>query len=276
MQSINLPKYLTNTLPISVVSENILNFPVNRFPSRHIKISPKSSYMASINLLKLSYKMSSSDFTESNQFTELEDKFAFLRHARESLAGHPPGSLDGSLYTVIDIETTGLDPVQNEIIEIAAIKVKDNDIKDIYNTLIQPSVAIPPMIEKLTGISDSLVAGYPSAKEALEKLLPFIESSILIAHNVEFDIPFIKYWTRMKLNHEITNSTLCTLKLSRVLLPGLGSYKLVSVAKYFKIPVSLTHRALADTEITYQVWLHLKELLKKRNIFTVNDALKLI
>jgi DNA polymerase III epsilon subunit family exonuclease len=218
--------------------------------------------------------MNSSKLTDNSKFEELEQKFAFLRHARE--VDKPLNALENSTYCVIDIETTGLDPIKSEIIEIAALKIKDNDIKDIYSTLIQPSGTISAEIEKLTGISDALVSGYPSIKEVLPKFLSFIEGTVLIAHNVDFDVPFIKYWTRMKLEQEITNQTVCTLKLSRALFPGLRSHRLASVAEYLKIPTSILHRALADAEITFQVWQKMQEHLKKRNITTLPDLMKLI
>ena len=205
----------------------------------------------------------SSSLLSDEEFLKLEKDFKFLSRAREVL-----GDLEKLSYVVVDIETTGLDPVLHEIIEIGALKIENKEIKGTYQTLIQPSTTIPPEIEKLTGISQEMVINQPSISEALSSFLKFASNSILIAHNADFDLSFLKEHFVKWLKMEFKNSSLCTMKLAQKLLPGLGNYRLDTVASYFNIPTPGRHRALSDAEITYQVWNKLLGVLRDRGIIT--------
>jgi len=177
---------------------------------------------------------------------------------------------------IIDIETTGLYPEQSELIEIGAINVDKKDIKGIYNPLIKPKNPIPKEIEKLTAISNDIVKNHPPAEEVLPDFIKFINDKILIAHNAEFDVGFLKYHLRKILGKELNNQNICTVKLARYLLPGLANHKLHTIANYYKIPIPNRHRALGDAEITFQVWQRLIDELKKKEITTKEGLFKLL
>jgi DNA polymerase III alpha subunit (gram-positive type) len=108
----------------------------------------------------------------------------------------------------------------------------------------------------------------------LNNLLQFIGELPLIAHNTEFDIPFINHHLYKGLGKSLQNPLICTLKLSQKLLPGLSSHKLRKVAEHFNIPTPLTHRAPGDVEITHQLWLKLIDLLERNGVHSLEDLLK--
>jgi len=199
------------------------------------------------------------DLLRDNQFQELEKEYKFLSRAR----GEDLASLE---YVILDIETTGLEPTTSEITEIGAFKIVNQEIKDIFSSLIKPKAPISAEITRITGIDDEMVKDAPSAEAVLLKFLEFINSSTLIAHNAEFDLPFIKHHAKKLLNKEIENKIACTLKISRRLLPNLANHKLHTVAEHFGAASENRHRAIGDVELTFQVWLNFIKLLKEKNI----------
>ena len=96
-------------------------------------------------------------------------------------------------YTVVDIETTGLSPDKCEIIEISALKVRNDEIVDTFSTLIKPSKRIDPFIVRLTGITDEMVAEAPKIRAVLPAFMEFVAEDFILGHNVNFDINFIYY-----------------------------------------------------------------------------------
>lgn len=164
-------------------------------------------------------------------------------------------------YTIIDIETTGLDPNFNEIIELSAIKVRNNKIVEEYSTLVKPEENLDEFIKELTGITDEMLKDKPTIENALNEYLNFIGDDIIIGHNVNFDINFlydnsIKYY-----NKPIENDFIDTLRMSRKYL-SLENNKLVNVAKALNVDISGAHRALNDCYIVYGVYNILKEKIK--------------
>jgi len=206
------------------------------------------------------------DLIEDSEFKRLEKIYPFLSRAREEFHG-----LEKEKYCIVDIETTGLDYTKSEIIEIAGIKIENKEIKDIFNLLVSPNSTISKEIENLTGISNDMVEGQQKIEEVGPKFLSFIEGTILVAHNSEFDIPFLKHHTKNK----FTNQVVCTLKASRFLLPNLKNHKLHTVAEYLGIQAQNRHRALGDVETTYQVWLKMIPLLNEKGIYKKEDLHKI-
>lgn len=200
-------------------------------------------------------------FLSSAEFVKLEAEYPFLRRAREYFSG-----LRGVGYVVVDIETTGLDPETNEITEIAALKVEKGEVLDVFCSLINIRRPLPPEIVQLTRITDEMLAEGGEKNAVLKNFADFVKDSPLMAHNVEFDVPFLKHHLQKALGVELKNQTICTLKLSQKYLPGLSSHKLGKVAEHFKIPTPLTHRASGDVEITYHVWLKLLEILEREGV----------
>jgi DNA polymerase-3 subunit alpha (Gram-positive type) len=195
------------------------------------------------------------DLLRDEQFLKLEKDFKFLQRARGQ-------SLEQLECLVVDVETTGLEPSLCELTEVGAVKVIGREVIDVFNTLIKTKNPIPPEITQLTGIDDELVKDYPPAAEVLAKFHDFAGAAVLIAHNVDFDLPFLKHHLKLATDRELTNEAICTLKLSRHFLPQLPNHKLHTVANHFSLPVANRHRAMGDAELTYQIWLKFLELLK--------------
>lgn len=203
---------------------------------------------------------------KSQEFIELEEKFPFLRRAREVLSG-----LKGLDCVIVDIETTGLDYEQCEIIEVAALKISAGEIKDVFCSLINIQQPLSQEIINLTGITDDMLLEGRGKKDVLRDVYDFVGDRPLLAHNVEFDIPFLNHHLDKELGLNFQNPLICTLKLSRKLLPGLSSHRLGKVAEYFKLLTPNTHRASGDVEITHQVWLKLIDLLERAGVNTLEE-----
>jgi len=211
------------------------------------------------------------DLLESEVFKKLEQEYKFLSRAREQAY-----QLENDEYVFLDTETTGLEPSASEIIEIAALKVRGREIVDILNHLVKPKNAIPDEITRITGISNEMVDEAPGLNEVTYSFLKFIEGATLVAHNAEFDIAFINQHIFTPRNREIGNQVICTLKLSRWLLPNLPNHKLGSLAQHFGIPATNSHRALGDVETLNEVWHRFTPLLREKGIASREDLLKKI
>lgn len=163
-------------------------------------------------------------------------------------------------YVVLDIETTGFSAVNNEIIELSAIRVENNSVKEEYTTLVKPFGYMAPRITELTGITREMTSNAPCIKDALIDFMEFVSNSIVVGHNVSFDIKFID--TKLKENHKINfnNDYIDTLQIARKMLPQLSSHKLGNLAEYFKFNSDGMHRGLKDCQVTnlcYQEFLHM-------------------
>ncbi|MFZ0961418.1 MAG: 3'-5' exonuclease [Terriglobia bacterium] len=150
-------------------------------------------------------------------------------------------------FIVLDLETTGLDPIKNEIIEIGAIRVnRDSNIHDTFSALVKPIRRIPKKITQMTGISQEMVEseGEPLEK-AIKEFAKFIEDLPLVTFNAEFDMAFLQNAAKQH-NLVIGNSTSCALKMARRAWPGRKSYRLNDLAKDGGLSDEGTHRALGD------------------------------
>jgi DNA polymerase-3 subunit alpha (Gram-positive type) len=211
------------------------------------------------------------DLLESETFKKLEQDYKFLSRAREQLY-----QLENDDYVILDTETTGLNAADSEIIEIAALKVKNKEVGGIFNKLIKPRNPISEEITRITGITNEMVEEAPSLGEITGLFLKFIEGSTLIMHNAEFDLSFINHHIFIPRKKELGSPVICTLKVSRYILPNLPNHKLISLAQHFGIPVKNSHRALGDVETTFELWFKLTPLLREKGISTREDLLKTI
>lgn len=156
-------------------------------------------------------------------------------------------------YTLIDIETTGLDPNYDEIIEIAAIRIRNNMIDSTFSTLVKPERLIDNFITELTGITNDMVANSLPIEPNLYKLHSFINNDILIGHNVNFDVNFL-YDNYIKYTpYLFKNNFVDTLRLSRKVYPDLGSHSLSYLTRSLGIISKTSHRAEADCLTTYSL-----------------------
>lgn len=164
-------------------------------------------------------------------------------------------------YVLVDIETTGLSPQRDEIIEIGAIKVRNNKIIDTYNSLINIKKRIPYFITELTGITtDMIFSQGRDRSEVLQEFMDFAGDSIIVGHNVNFDINFIYDKCEKYLNEYLSNDFIDTMKMAKRLVQT-PNYKLGTLANYFNVDYNGAHRGLKDVEITYEVYNKLKELI---------------
>lgn len=209
------------------------------------------------------------DITQDKQFLHLEKEYKFLSRARGE-------SLDSLDYVILDIETTGLEPTQDELTEIGALKAKGKELQNIFSTLIKPFKPISPEINRLTGIDNEMIKDSPAVGEVLPRFLEFIDSSILIAHNAEFDLSFLKYYLQKYNSLEINNTVVCTVKIGRFLLPHLPNHKLHTIASHFGFKVENRHRAMGDAELTFQVWTRFIDMLKEKEIHNKRDLDSLV
>lgn len=163
-------------------------------------------------------------------------------------------------YVLYDLETTGVSPTKDEVIEISAVKVRNGKIVDEFTTLVNPGKPIPRPASMVNGIHDDMVADAPSFEKALKEFDEFIGEDVLVGHNiVRFDNKFInrdanKFW-----GMKFTNDYLDTLELSWRDLPNLEKHNLAFLANYFNISSKGAHRALNDCKINQAVYEAMKE-----------------
>ena len=162
-------------------------------------------------------------------------------------------------YVLVDIETTGFSPQYDDIIEIGAIKVKNNKIIKEYQTLIKTNRKLSPMISNLTGITNEMLNKGKNIDIVLNEFLEFAENDILIAHNANFDINFLYDKSKMHINQYMKNDFIDTMRIAKKILPNLPNYKLSTLAQYYNVDYSNAHRGLVDVKITYEVYNNLKK-----------------
>lgn len=158
-----------------------------------------------------------------------------------------------SEFIAVDTETTGLNSLNDKIIEISALRYKDGVIIDKFSTLIDPEISIPPYITEINNIDDSMVFNKPKINEVLPKFMDFIGDLPLVAHNARFDIRFLNI-NLVSLNMKIKNEIIDTLNISQAIYPDLVNHKLVTIKEYFNLDLQ-SHRALDDCIVCAKIYL---------------------
>lgn len=216
-------------------------------------------------------------FTDAYHSVSPEDDFKVIYgleaylvdDLKEIITNSKNQSLDDS-YVVFDLETTGFSPNTCKIIEIGAVKVENGVITERFSEFVNPQVPIPFKIEELTGIRDDMVMGAETIEEILPRFMEFCEGCVMIAHNAEFDMSFIRK-NCMDLDIPCDHTVGDTVAMARILLPALHRFKLDTVAKALKISLENHHRAVDDAECTAHIFVKFIEMLKERHIETLND-----
>ena len=193
-----------------------------------------------------------------------------------------------STFVVVDLETTGLDPEKDQIIEIGAIKFVDGVETDRIDELIDPGIPIPEFITRLTGISDDDVAGKPPINEVFPRLVNFMAGAAMIGQQVNFDASFLEYHHR-KVNNDyynwddtllrfkyLENLRLDTLFLARILMPFLDGYKLSELAKHLGFDLENAHRAIEDARATGYVFLELIDRVLATDNMALSNIVNLL
>lgn len=152
------------------------------------------------------------------------------------------------IYTLLDLETTGSTPLRDRITEIGLVRF-ENGIEVLrWQTLLNPECKIPLHIQSLTGITHNMVANAPTFKEIADELLAYLESTVLVAHNVRFDYGFLKS-EFLRVGHTLRQKLLCTVKLSRTLYPEHKGHGLDRLMHRHNLTTSHRHRAMGDVEL---------------------------
>ncbi len=156
-------------------------------------------------------------------------------------------------YVLLDLETTGGNPVFDRITEIAAVRIEDGIEVARWSTLVNPGTSISSFIERLTGISNQMVASAPHFADVATQLLALLEGAVLVAHNVRFDHGFLlNEFARMEIALRV--KTLCTVRLSRLLYPQHKGHGLDAIMQRHGLQTSARHRAMGDVEVVL-AWL---------------------
>ncbi len=159
---------------------------------------------------------------------------------------------------VFDVETTGISPLNDRIIEIGAIKIRGGKITSELSTLVNPGVCIPPRITDITGITDAMIANQPRIEEVLPEFLAFCEEDIILGHNISFDYSFIKA-SCVKEGLAFNKQAVDTLTIARKFLKGLPSRSLGGLCEHYNISLTQAHRAVHDARATYALFRCLQE-----------------
>ncbi len=175
-----------------------------------------------------------------------------------------------ALIVALDLETTGLDPAQDAVIEIGAVKFSDKRIESEYSTLINPRKPISSFITNLTGITNNMVLNAPLLINALPELVDFVGDAPILGQNIGFDMAFLQKAGVLR-----ANPTLDTYELASVLMPSAPRYNLGSLASQLGVLQPATHRALDDARATHAVYIELMEQLEHLPIELVAEILRL-
>ncbi len=172
---------------------------------------------------------------------------------------------------VFDIETTGVAKHKDKIIEIGAVKLRDNEIVDRYSVFVNPEIPLPAEIINLTHITDDMLTDADVIENELKRFLEFCGDAVIVAHNAAFDTGFIKRFA-LEQNIEWKPTIVDTVEIAKSVLPDLKNYKLDTVADELCVSLENHHRAVDDAECTALIYQKLCEILKKKGINKLAEA----
>jgi DNA polymerase III subunit epsilon len=161
--------------------------------------------------------------------------------------------LDEARFVVVDLETTGGRPAPGSIIEIGAYRVEGRRLTESFQSIVRPLMRIPRFIEGLTSITNEMVLGAPPIEEVLPAFRDFLGDAVMVAHNAQFDHSFLDFEFRRLFGIGITNPLLCTIRLSRRLLPSLKRRRLDALAEHFGLSTEGRHRGLGDARMAAEL-----------------------
>lgn len=192
--------------------------------------------------------------------------------ARGCASPAPDAPLESLSWVVVDVETTGgRANVDDRITEIAAVRVRNGEIVEVWESLVNPGRSIPPWITRLTNISWSMVMDKPAFAELSGEVLRTLSGNVFVAHNASFDWGFVRAELYRAAGVELAGSRLCTVRLARRLLPQLPRRSLDSVAHYYGVEIEARHRAAGDALATARVLRRLLDDAADRGVATWGD-----
>lgn len=177
------------------------------------------------------------------------------------------------MYAILDIETTGGKYDEEGITEIAIYKHDGEKITDQFSSLVNPQIEIQPFVQKLTGISSKMLSNAPKFYEIAKRIIEITEDCIIVAHNSVFDYRILQTEFR-RLGYAFERKSLCTVVLSKILLPDQPSYSLGKLVRNLGIPFSDQHRAQGDAKVTVKLFELLLEKDLKKNILKTQVSSK--
>ncbi len=180
--------------------------------------------------------------------------------------------LEEAEFVVFDLETTGLSAARSRICEVGAVRVRELELVDSFQSLVNPGVALPEPVARLTGLREQELRSAPSVRSVLERFLAFAGDELLVAHNARFDQRFLERQLLLMHGRRLSEPPLCTAALARRLLEGrLRRVGLASLANFFGVPTQPCHRALPDAEATAEVLVHLIGLAQELGARRLSD-----
>ncbi len=195
---------------------------------------------------------------------------AYLTPDKKPSVTKPRGQSIDTTYCVLDLETTGFSPVTEKITEIGIMKLKDGEVIDKFSTFVNPEKPIPQRVVEVTNITDDMVKDAETIDKIFPEILDFINGSVLVAHNADFDINFLKHNAKV-LGYNFDFTYIDTLSLAHEIFPDFKSYKLGRIAKNLGIKVEVAHRALDDVDTTVKVFDIMLEKLKEAGVQALED-----
>jgi DNA polymerase III epsilon subunit family exonuclease len=181
--------------------------------------------------------------------------------------------IDEATFVVVDVETTGMSPVEDRMTEIAMLKVRNGILVDEFSTLINPLTTISSFITDLTGIDNLIVQDAPTAREIMPDVAEFLKDSVFVAHNAAFDWGFVSHSALRERGIALNNPQLCTVKLSRRILPMLQSRSLGPVAQFLDVKIPQRHRASGDAYATALILIKFLSFLKMKHALQIVDEI---
>lgn len=171
-------------------------------------------------------------------------------------------------FTIVDVETTGGSPNFSRIIEIGILRIEHGEVVEKFKSFVNPGIPIPEFIAGYTGITDRMVKNAPSFTEIAEEILCLFESSVLVAHNSNFDYGFLRS-EFMRAGFVFNADTLCTLRLSRALFPEHKHHNLSAIIKRYDFTCKNRHRAFDDANVLWQFLNFIMSCFSKERINTI-------
>ena len=200
---------------------------------------------------------------------------AYLAPDKVSPVSFSKGQSIDTTYCVLDLETTGFSFRTEKITEVGIMKVKNGEVIDEFSCFVNPEKPIPQRVVEVTNITDDMVKDAETIDKVMPKILEFVGDSVLVAHNADFDIGFLKY-NANELGLSLDNTYLDTLRLAKDLFPDYKKYKLGKIAENLGIKVEVAHRALDDVDTTVKVLNVMLNMLKEKGVETLDDITKKI
>ena len=221
-------------------------------------------------------------FPEAHKLLGFDNKDMKVRYGGEAYlvpdkppcVSFPKGQDIDTTYCVLDLETTGFSFRTEKITEVGIMKFKNGEVIDEFSCFVNPEKPIPQRVIEVTNITDDMVKDAETIEKVMPKIIEFVGDSVLVAHNADFDIGFLKYNAKL-LGLSLENTYLDTLRLAKELFPEFKKYKLGLIAEKLGIKVEVAHRALDDVDTTVKVLKVMLDMLKEKNVKTVDDIDKL-